>query len=221
MFSSKNQGFTDSLLQAVREVSAKGPVPRNPQEVAEAAKKLNKHGHDAVGKEDADINNDGKTDKSDSYLKNRRAAISRNIKEAAADEPAAPNAAAIARRKKLQAIADRRAEMKGEMDKKPSNVRKGPGTYGTEYYKQQNEAAVAGVAKGSMEGDKHLCASKVFHEEFGEGTPLFSQHAEPNEIGQIAWYDVMFEHGIEKRVPTKDMEVLVSESHMMHKKKKK
>lgn len=218
MFSQKNQGFTDSLLQAVREAAAKGPVPRTQQEVAEAAKKQKL---DAVGKEDSDVNNDGKVDKSDSYLKNRRAAISKNIKEAAADEPAAPDAAAIARRKKLQAIADRRAEMKGEMEKKPSNVRKGPGTYGTEYYKQQNEAAVPGVAKGSMEGDKHLCASKVFHEEFGEGTPLFSQHAEPNEIGQIAWYDVMFEHGIEKRVPTKDMEVLVSESHMMHKKKKK
>ena len=217
MFSSKNQGFSDSLLQAVREVSAKGPVPRNPQEVAEAAKKQKL---DAVGKEDADVNNDGKTDKSDSYLKNRRAAISKNIKEAAADEPAAPNAAAIARRKKLQAIADRRAAKADEMDKKSSNVRKGPGTYGTEYYKQQNEAAVAGVAKGSMEGNKHLCASKVFHEEFGEGTPLFSQHAEPNEIGQIAWYDVMFEHGIEKRVPTRSLEIKEAMSHMAHKKKK-
>jgi hypothetical protein len=30
----------------------------------------------------------------------------------------------------------------------------------------------------------------------------------------------MFEHGIEKRVPTKDMDILEAESHMMHKKKK-
>lgn len=37
--------------------------------------------HDPVGKEDADVNNDGKVDKVDSYLKNRRAAISRNMKE--------------------------------------------------------------------------------------------------------------------------------------------
>lgn len=36
---------------------------------------------DPVGKEDADINNDGKVDKSDSYLKNRRKAISAAVKE--------------------------------------------------------------------------------------------------------------------------------------------
>lgn len=36
---------------------------------------------DAVGKEDHDVNNDGKTNSTDSYLKNRRKAISANIKE--------------------------------------------------------------------------------------------------------------------------------------------
>ena len=37
---------------------------------------------DPVGKEDDDINNDGKVDKTDKYLKNRRKAISKNLKEA-------------------------------------------------------------------------------------------------------------------------------------------
>ena len=37
---------------------------------------------DSVGKEDKDINNDGKTDKSDSYLHNRRKAIKAAMKEA-------------------------------------------------------------------------------------------------------------------------------------------
>jgi len=82
-----------------------------------------------------------------------------------------------------------------------------------------DESPVDGVAAGSMEGDKHMCASKVMHKEWKEGTPLFSQHAEPAEDGSIAWYDVMFEHGIE-RVMTSDIEILVSESHMNHKKKK-
>ena len=41
---------------------------------------------DPVGKEDADIDNNGKVDKSDSYLKNRRKAISANIKEEEAIE---------------------------------------------------------------------------------------------------------------------------------------
>jgi hypothetical protein len=36
---------------------------------------------DAVGKEDADIDNDGDTDKTDKYLLNRRKAVSANIKE--------------------------------------------------------------------------------------------------------------------------------------------
>ncbi len=83
------------------------------------------------------------------------------------------------------------------------------------------EAPVDGVAPGSMEGDKHMCASKVMHKEWKEGRTLFSQHAEPNEIGLIEWYDVMFDHGIEKKVPTRDLEIMVSESHMSHSKKKK
>jgi hypothetical protein len=36
---------------------------------------------DAVGKEDDDINNDGKVDKTDKYLSNRRKTIAKNIKE--------------------------------------------------------------------------------------------------------------------------------------------
>jgi len=36
---------------------------------------------DPVGKEDDDINNDGKVDKTDKYLKNRRDTISKNIEE--------------------------------------------------------------------------------------------------------------------------------------------
>jgi len=38
-------------------------------------------GLDPVGKEDSDINNDGKKDKTDKYLANRRKAISQNVDE--------------------------------------------------------------------------------------------------------------------------------------------
>ena len=44
-------------------------------------KKEMKEGLDPVGKEDDDVNNDGKTDKSDDYLKNRRKAISASMKK--------------------------------------------------------------------------------------------------------------------------------------------
>lgn len=67
---------------------------------------------------------------------------------------------------------------------------------------------------------KHQCAIHVKHEQFGEGKTIFSQHAEPDHKGNIAWYDVMFDHGIEKQVSINEMQVLQSESHMMHKKKK-
>lgn len=83
------------------------------------------------------------------------------------------------------------------------------------------EAPVDGVAPGSMEGDKHMCASKVMHKEWKEGKTLFSQHAEPNEIGLIEWYDVMFDHGIEKQVPTRDLEIVAEQNHMNHTPKKK
>ncbi len=66
----------------------------------------------------------------------------------------------------------------------------------------------------------HQCAIHVKHAKLGEGRTLFSQHAEPDAEGQIAWYDVMFAESIEKKVPTTDLEILVSESHMNHKKKK-
>jgi hypothetical protein len=71
-------------------------------------------------------------------------------------------------------------------------------------------------------GYEHQCAIHVKNESFGEGRTITTQHADPDENGNIAWYDVMFEHGIEKYVPTSDLEILVSESHMhMMKKKKK
>ena len=68
MIDSNNQisKLSKSLLEAARSVMEK---------------KTNKHGHDAVGQEDSDINNDGKTDNTDSYLHNRRKAIAKSMKK--------------------------------------------------------------------------------------------------------------------------------------------
>jgi hypothetical protein len=63
----------------------------------------------------------------------------------------------------------------------------------------------------------HQCAIHVKHEKLGEGKTLFSQHAEPDSEGNIAWYDVMFNEGI-KRVNTDELEIIVSEAHKNHKK---
>ena len=59
---------------------------------------------------------------------------------------------------------------------------------------------------------KHNCAKKVCSEQWGEGTPIFGQHATPDENGNVAWYDVQFEHGIEEGVSVDDLTIL-SEGH--------
>jgi hypothetical protein len=63
----------------------------------------------------------------------------------------------------------------------------------------------------------HDCSKKIKHESFGVGVCLHGQHAVPSSIdGSIAWYDVMFEHGVEKNVPSAEMQVLVFEAHNEH-----
>ena len=85
-----------------------------------------------------------------------------------------------------------------------------------------SEAPVDGVAKGSLPGDQHMCASKIMHKEWNEGTPIHGEHAEPDANGNVAWYKVMFEHGIEQvEVDDPNVEVLEEGSHGSHSKKKK
>ena len=66
---------------------------------------------------------------------------------------------------------------------------------------------------------QHLCAKNVVHEEWGEGECVPTMHAEPDEDGNVEWYDVMFEHGIEKGVVISELKVTRSEAHENHNKK--
>lgn len=66
----------------------------------------------------------------------------------------------------------------------------------------------------------HNCATHVYSEQWGDGRTVTTMHADPDEYGQIAWYDVMFEHGIEQRVPIEELKVLKSSMHG-HKKRGK
>ena len=67
---------------------------------------------------------------------------------------------------------------------------------------------------------QHLCAKNVVHEEWGNGECVPTMHAEPDEEGNIDWYDVMFEHGLEKGVVINELKVTHSEMHHNHNKKK-
>lgn len=115
------------------------------------------------------------------------------------------------------------AGVKSKFDQLANRRQKGIEKAATKLAKEEaiQEAPVDGVAPGSMPDNKHLCATKVMHKEWKEGVPVFEQHAQPAKDGSIAWYDVMFEHGIEKRVSVSDLEIVMSESHMNHKKKMK
>ncbi len=59
----------------------------------------------------------------------------------------------------------------------------------------------------------HNCAKHVEHAEWGQGNTIAEEHADPDRYGNIAWYDIVFEHGIEKGVPVTELNVLQAESH--------
>ena len=59
----------------------------------------------------------------------------------------------------------------------------------------------------------HDCATVVEHPVWGKGKPIHSSHAIPDDNGYVAWYDVQFKHGIERKVYAEDM---VIEGHNGH-----
>ena len=63
---------------------------------------------------------------------------------------------------------------------------------------------------------EHMCAKQVVHEKWGRGDCIPTMHADPTKEGIVEWYDVMFPHGIETRVPTKDLKVTFNSKHQHH-----
>jgi len=310
----KKFNVSDALYQSVMEVMKKpsaGSTPRNEKEKDLAAMSppghLITHGDvlkargvsmkeakklDPVGKEDEDVDNDGKMTSSDSYLKNRRKAIGAAMKEdieqvnelkkstiasyiqkkfgKMSDEPTSKNQYGYAKKdaKGIRSAGLRMSGIKATQNEgtmrggKYVNDAPKPGTNEVpspdEGYRPPKKAMKPGsTTKVSMDveeenvqdmsskmkmklglygkkksamkentdtpgnGYEHQCAIHVKSESFGEGRTITTQHADLDENGHIAWYDVMFEHGIEKYVPTAELEILVSESHMHSMKKKK
>lgn len=136
-------------------------VHKNKKKMITGQKKM-----DPVGKADADIDNDGDVDASDSYLKNRRKAIKKSMSK-------------------------EKVKMNPTMeDTKVDSGLENP----------------------------HNCATHVYSESWGDGRTVPTMHADPDENGNVAWYDVMFDHGIEKGVPIEELKVIKS-SHHGHKKR--
>lgn len=184
--------------------------------VLEASKKK----LDPVGKEDADINNDGKTDSTDSYLKNRRSAISKSMKyrveghdrnkkpyESPLFETEDQAQSFLSRLRKNSPLTNLRVTAVTEEVEQGEQV-------------EQVEEAKEVNTDNANDARSHDCAKHVVHEQWGAGETVPTMHAEPDTDGNIAWYDVMFEHGIEQNVPTSALEITLSETHV-HKKSKR
>jgi len=148
---------------------------------------------DPVGKEDGDIDNDGDKDASDKYLAKRRKTVAKAIKK----DKKEGNAFGMA--------------LKSAKDNGEKTFVVSGKTYKVEGLEDSPNTA----------NSQHLCAKNVVHENWGNGTPINGQHAEPDAEGDIAWYDVMFEHGIEKGVSINELKVTKAESHHHSEKKKK
>lgn len=73
------------------------------------------------------------------------------------------------------------------------------------------------IAANDDDPDTHVCATKLKHEQYGVGTPIFARHAQPDAEGKIEWYAVQFEHGTEV-VDTVDCNILDESNHGSHKK---
>lgn len=212
-------GISDSLLDAVKGITEK--------------KKM-----DPVGKADADIDNDGDVDKSDKYLKNRRKAIKKSMKKddkkpsgkkddvdvepemddkmsesVELDEASVKITYKNPKDGKTHSMnvftAQDAARAVKDLERKGMNILK---------KEMDEEKSPDGVDAGAV--DKHNCATHVYHESWGDGQTITTMHADPDEHGFVEWYDVLFDHGIEKGVPVSEMKVTKEMSHGNHKKKK-
>ena len=102
--------------------------------------------------------------------------------------------------------------------KKSIEAKYGKGAIMDTSKKKKNEEYVA-EKKDCVKKEKktmHNCAKKVCSEQWGVGECVYGQHAVPDADGNVAWYDVMFEHGIEKGVDVSTLEVLEEGSHGEH-----
>jgi len=103
------------------------------------------------------------------------------------------------------------AELKGDKEKEFYN-------YIDKNWKGDHEEELEDSPNAA--NSQHLCAKNVVHEEWGNGECIPTMHAEPDEEGNIGWYDVMFEHGLERGVVINELKVTHSEMHHNHNKKK-
>ncbi len=284
-------GLTDSLINAVKGVMEGDKKVRQYRAFGLTTEQK----MDPVGQEDDDIDNDGKVDKSDKYLHNRRKAINKSMEKkkssnvvlnpvvkentvldeadikkvsterlhqiikSAENQRVSPGFGSklIAAKQELkrrmnnasvEEMSSKEKMKRGLYNSKVSEMsskeKMKRGLYNSAAEKDVGEQLDIGEPvtkagqslrpqKGSGQTSRpstgvdsgleniHNCATHVYSEQWGDGRTVTTMHADPDANGNIAWYDVMFEHGIVKGVPIEELEIVLSESHMHSKKRGK
>jgi len=110
-------------------------------------------------------------------------------------------------------------------DRKDKDIDNDGDVDSSDEYLHKRRKAISKAVKEAVEDNpanrQHLCAKNVVHENWGEGVCIPTMHADPDAEGDVEWYDVMFEHGIETRVSIDELKVTKAESHTHGGKKKK
>ena len=209
-------------------------------------KKLDPVNKDAVKKKfddrkDKDIDNDGDVDSTDKFLHKRRKAITKAIEK---EGNAFTMKLAQARKngdksmmigKKEYPVKDVEETIKELKMSKNENAYFRVDSMRDALKKVWGDAVKESVEpkKETLEEKKledspnpanqwHMCAKNVVHEKWGRGNTIHTMHADPDKKGMVEWYDVWFNHGIEKRVPTKDLQIetILAHKHTGEKKHK-
>jgi hypothetical protein len=112
-----------------------------------------------------------------------------------------------------------KTQLQKDMEKKHGKGASALDIVKAEIRKKHGKGAIKEAKKDCVKAEKktmHNCAKKVCSEQWGVGECIYGQHAIPDAEGNVAWYDVMFEHGIEKGVDVSTLDVLEEGSHGEH-----
>ena len=209
-------------------------------------KKLDPVNKDAVKKKfddrkDKDIDNDGDVDSTDKFLHKRRKAITKAIEKegnmfSMALKKARDNGddemVVSGKKYKVKDVEDTVKELKMSknenayfrVDSMRDALKKVWGDAVKESVEPQKETLEEKKLEDSPNpaNQWHMCAKNVVHEKWGRGNTIHTMHADPDKKGMVEWYDVWFNHGIEKRVPTKDLQIetILAHKHTGEKKHK-
>ena len=204
----------EAAVMKVWQVAAEEMDPVNPKA---AAKKFK-------DRKDKDIDNDGDVDDSDEYLHKRRKAIGKAMKSEGKENvnEVLPALAMMAAKPVAKMVAKKVAKKAAKVGAGMAAGALAKKAIGKAMTKKKEPQMREGLEDSpNPANSQHLCAKNVVHEEWGEGQPVHGMHAMPDVDGNIAWYDVMFEHGIEKGVSINELKVTVAEKHHNHGGKKK